>query len=524
MAAAIAVTVAAVCGPSYGDDLELKSGTIYHGRIVSQDSEGVTFEIVRGASKSSMTFPMSVVKRVATSDNYGEDASSSKPAATPSPGLATPSPKAAPTPVPAAGRTPQEVEDIIDKAGRTNPDWWADVKLDYPKSLNMTWRKTGVLDELGMAEYLQDTIKPNPAKWRLGVRVIFETIEVNKADTDRLKQSMEALADAFIMLTGDYARGAWWYRKVGDARVDDRLAYCYWKLGSKSMATDLIAKHPIDASPRGLMIRLLGLMGEPAKATDLAEATAKEGSADVAYLAAGDALRMAGQFNQAVGYYEKLAAMEKVSDAKFKDIARANIDALKAIDGLDMAKLKDGVYTATVTTGHKGDVTVELRVQSGKVSADKVTAQQEDIPLTALTEVPKRIVDKQGIKGVDSVTGATVTSDAIIDASAAALGKARADKTVPIAKTKYKDGTYKGSFRGYKSVIEVTVVIKNDKIQMAVTSQNETPRYYNNAKVVIDKINQAQGTQGVDTVSHATLSSRAIINATNQALDAARNN
>ena len=38
--------------------------------------------------------------------------------------------------------------------------------------------------------------------------------------------------------------------------------------------------------------------------------------------------------------------------------------------------------------------------------------------------MPERIVQRQGFKGVDAVTGATVTSEAILNAAAKAVGAA----------------------------------------------------------------------------------------------------
>ncbi len=39
-----------------------------------------------------------------------------------------------------------------------------------------------------------------------------------------------------------------------------------------------------------------------------------------------------------------------------------------------------------------------------------------------MTETPKKIIQKQGLQGVDATTSATITSEAIINATAQALG------------------------------------------------------------------------------------------------------
>jgi uncharacterized protein with FMN-binding domain len=42
---------------------------------------------------------------------------------------------------------------------------------------------------------------------------------------------------------------------------------------------------------------------------------------------------------------------------------------------------------------------------------------------SSLTDTPAKIIAKQGVKGVDSTSSATITSEAIINATAKALAK-----------------------------------------------------------------------------------------------------
>ena len=54
----------------------------------------------------------------------------------------------------------------------------------------------------------------------------------------------------------------------------------------------------------------------------------------------------------------------------------------------------------------------------------EVTKHEEKQYYTALTETPRKIIEKQGLKGVDATTSATITAEAIINATAKALAKA----------------------------------------------------------------------------------------------------
>lgn len=85
----------------------------------------------------------------------------------------------------------------------------------------------------------------------------------------------------------------------------------------------------------------------------------------------------------------------------------------------------------------------------------------------------------------------------------------------------YRDGSYTGSGAGYGGTLDVEVTIENGLISgINVGSNNETPAKLESARAVIGSIITAQSTD-VDTVSGATMSSRAIISAVEEALDQA---
>jgi uncharacterized protein with FMN-binding domain len=166
-------------------------------------------------------------------------------------------------------------------------------------------------------------------------------------------------------------------------------------------------------------------MGEINKALALAERKAAGGMATIAYLTAGDTCRLAGRYKEALAYYEKVLTAKgdvgREDDVKKdRERAQASIQAIKVFDALDVTQVADGTYTAG-SLAYAGPLHVEVVVKGGRIQSVRVTEHQEKQFYSALSETPKRIVEKQGVRGVDAVTGATMTSEAIINAAAKAL-------------------------------------------------------------------------------------------------------
>ncbi len=80
------------------------------------------------------------------------------------------------------------------------------------------------------------------------------------------------------------------------------------------------------------------------------------------------------------------------------------------------ANLKAGTYTASAE-GKNGDVTVQVEFDTSSIKSVTVTEQNEtpDIAGGALQQIPEEIVKQQSV-AVDTVSGATLTSNAIINA------------------------------------------------------------------------------------------------------------
>lgn len=343
--------------------------------------------------------------------------------------LATALVEAADKPIekPATRRTRQEVEALIQQVGRTPPDWFATTPLNYPKTLDLSWPqlpKGGWNNQQNVSQFMWDVINPNPGRWREGVRLMHHIMSVNKGNKEVIERAMNALGHLYSDCLEDHARGAFWWRVAGDHDLD--LACCYWKLGCPEMATEILNGYEADRTRNASIIKLWSDLGQLDKALKLAEAKAANGAPDSAYLAAGDACRQAGRFDEALAFYKKsVEATDGTRDMKRNQArAKASLEAIQLFDKFDPTRVRDGAYTAQ-SLGYEGPIHVEVHVKQGRIDAVKIVRHSEKQFYSALVDTTRQIVEKQAVKGVDATSGATITSEAIINATAKAIGAAR---------------------------------------------------------------------------------------------------
>ncbi len=328
-------------------------------------------------------------------------------------------------------RTRAEVNALIREKGRTPPEWWDSVPLEYPKTLDMTWKKpprgSKWNPRKNIGNYVFSVIYENPGKWKQGAKFLHHVLAINKNNPAVVQKAIGKLANVYHDLLEDWARAAFWYRKSRnrDIHTQVRQARCYWKLGNKDMAAEILSQITYDYTRYGAVIKLWADMGELDKAIEAAEKRAKTGRPKSAYLAAGDACRLAGKYKMALSYYKKVLAA--ANGRQFPNIievierrARDNIKAMKLLDMLDLNKIPDGVYKGD-NMSFVGQLYVEVTVKNHRIESVEVVKHKDKQYFTALTDTPKQLVEKQSIKGVDAVTGATITSEAIINATAKAL-------------------------------------------------------------------------------------------------------
>lgn len=184
---------------------------------------------------------------------------------------------------------------------------------------------------------------------------------------------------------------------------------------------------------------------------------------------------------------------------------------------------KDGTYEGKAR-GYKSYVKVKVTVKEGKITNIDVVEQNEDaIYWTPALKTIEKIISHQKTD-VDVVTGATISSKAIIYAVKNTLSGATTNKSKETLQGKFKDGEWIGEANGYNGLIQVKVTIKNNEmISIEMISNSDDSGYIEPAMNLFDEMVRGQ-TTSVDAVSGATYSSNGIINAVKDALEQARGN
>ncbi len=326
-------------------------------------------------------------------------------------------------------QTRDQVMRQIDQIGRTPPDWFEATPLNYPQSLDLTWPlkppNKGWNNQKNIGQYLWDIINPNPSRWRSGIRLVHHEMTVHKQDPELLQRDMKSLGTMYFQLFQDYPRAAFWLlqAKVDKGDVNAvMLGECYWRMGNRQMGLDMLnsSRLPMQA------IKLLGDMGETDRAIRLADAFAKGRQPHEAYLLAGDACRAAGRLPQAIAYYQKVLdapdARNQEYTARYSGRATDSMEAIRLIHRANVAQVADGTYRAS-SIGYNGNLEVEVKVAGHRVTSVTVTQHREKQFYAALSDTPAKILKKQSIQGIDATSRATITSQAIVNATAKALAK-----------------------------------------------------------------------------------------------------
>ena len=223
-------------------------------------------------------------------------------------------------------------------------------------------------------------------------------------------------------------------------------------------------------------------------------------------------------------------AFSIISYNKKHKINYATNNKTQIASGSNVEGLKDGEYEGN-SQGYGGDFKVKIKIKNGQLSAINVVTNNETPEYYEKASVIIAQILEKGNTDVDSISGATISSEAIKNAVRDALHKAGSKKETPklaqktqkhntpnVATKGLKDGVYEASSNGYGGRLSVRVTVTNGKLtNIDVISNNETPSYFNRASSVIDRI-LSTGSVNVDSVAGATISSNAIKQAVSKAL------
>ena len=280
--------------------------------------------------------------------------------------------------------------------------------------------------------------------------------------------------------------------------------------------------------------------------------------------AVADALKSAGASSASNSSNSNTSKVKPTESKNSQSADKEEIKKLKKQikelqDAADVKdKLKDGKYQGN-GTGFKGNVKAEVVVSGGKISGINILENVDDAPYfdKAKTLIPS-IISKQSLK-VDSISGATYSSNGIKSAVRDALKKAgssqdsdlneetnrllskvqeenkklkdqnsglknkieslenEAQKDTNVNK-KLKDGRYSGSGAGFKGDVKVQVDVSGGKISnINIVDNVDDAPYFDKAKSLVGTIISKQ-TPNVDSISGATYSSNGIKSAVRDAL------
>lgn len=184
--------------------------------------------------------------------------------------------------------------------------------------------------------------------------------------------------------------------------------------------------------------------------------------------------------------------------------------------------------------GYGGPINVEVRMKDDEIVAVIVLdhSESDGIADPAINNIPEAMVEANSAD-VDTVSGATFTSEGIIAAVNDALGNTDAEATeepeeeeearvIEAMTFDVADGTYTGVAEGHNGPVEVEITVENTEItDVSVIEHEETPGASDPAiENVPADIVEYQSTD-VDGVSGVTYTSDAIMEAVQAALDSA---
>ena len=185
-------------------------------------------------------------------------------------------------------------------------------------------------------------------------------------------------------------------------------ASCYAHFGEHDKALERLTSALLDLPPKPWRISSLATVHD-----HLGDLYAKRGDAVKAREHYAEAIRLYPTSDQPWGRHLLPRRAAKV---------QTKLDLL-AMQSLQAAQLKDGTYTGR-SLGYADDKELEVTVTvAGGRIADVKVRHEEKIDLNAAELIPQRIVARQSLQ-VDAVTGATVTSQAVVDGAFQALKQA----------------------------------------------------------------------------------------------------
>lgn len=183
--------------------------------------------------------------------------------------------------------------------------------------------------------------------------------------------------------------------------------------------------------------------------------------------------------------------------------------------------LEDGKYSASAKSFDR-NLDVNLVINQGKIQGAKIDLHENDPYYNKVAQIlEKEIINNQSSE-IDAVSGASVTSRAVRNATYSALKAAQ--KSNSTKDLLLKDGSFSAKAQGHGGPLTVKVLTKNNQIKdVSLADNNETPDVSDTAMNTVMKDIVDHQTLNVDAITGATMSTQAVITATTRALEQAGN-
>lgn len=195
---------------------------------------------------------------------------------------------------------------------------------------------------------------------------------------------------------------------------------------------------------------------------------------------------------------------------------------------------QNGIYTGT-GEGYGGKVTVTVKVADGKITELVLDDYADDKSYMerAKNRIFQEMISRQNTD-VDAVSGATYSSNGLIEAVNKALGNEEGEGKKPeqeesedkqsfIEAGRFQnltDGIYTGSADAFRGDVEVQVTVEKQKVtDISILSYCDTEEYFFRAAPAVIEQMKAEQSLNVDAVSGATYSSNGVIHAVANALE-----
>lgn len=212
------------------------------------------------------------------------------------------------------------------------------------------------------------------------------------------------------------------------------------------------------------------------------------------------------------------AGMESVEETEVE-----NTEAAVVLDGaFDLA---DGTYEGSAN-GFSGKIKVSVVIKNQTIRSINILSNSDDEAFfnRAKEGVTASILAKQSTD-VDTVSGATYSSRGIINAVKDALSSSDGEEQTVMAKGDFalNDGYYEGTGNGFAGPVKLFIEIKDKSIiGIYIVKTSDDAGFFNRAKEGVTASILEKQSLSVDTVSGATYSSKGIIEAVSNAMEAAK--